>query len=394
MTRVTVKEENNRTENQLYIAFELSESKWKLAMGTGGNPRRVTIEAGNLEALEEEITKAKAKFRLSGEVMIVSCYEAGRDGFWLHRYLESRGIRNQVIDPSSLEVNRRKRRSKTDRIDVEKMYRALVRYDRGEKGVFSVVRVPTVEQEDERRITREIERLQVEATAHSNRIRSLLVTEGIRIKKIRWLPAVLDTVRTWNGSELGPHLKAELLREHERWMLTEGQINGLRKELSAQVKAAKEANFRGSSATASTGGEVSNGQKVLALMGLCGVGERSAWPLVLEFFFKQFTNRREVGAAAGLVGSPYASGRMEHEQGISKAGNGRVRRIMVELSWCWLRYQPESEITCWFNERFGGNGRRMRRIGIVGVARRLLITLWRYLEFGVVPEGVKLKAAA
>jgi transposase len=372
------------------MAFELSEAKWKLAFGDGGNPRLVTIESRRLDLLEKELGKTKTKLGMAEGVEVVSCYEAGRDGFWLHRYLESRGVKSLVIDPASLEVNRRMRRPKTDRLDVQRIYRSLVRHDREEAGVFSVVRVPSVAQEDSRRVTREIERLQGEATAHSNRVRSLLITQGIATATIARLPSVVDTLRTWDGAGLGENLKAEIMREHERWRLAQVQIKELRQKQSTLLKeATKEEKI--APLTAPKAGAV---EKVLMLMTLCGIGDRSAWPLVQEFFYKRFANRREVGAAAGLVGSPFASGTTEKEQGISKAGNKRVRRIMIELAWCWTRFQPASEITAWFNARFAEGGKRLRRVGIVGVARRLLIALWRYLEHGVVPAGARLKEIA
>lgn len=383
MTQVTLREESNEKTARLYMAFELSEAKWKLAFGDGGNPRLVTIESRRLDLLEKEIGKAKDKLGMMGRVDVVSSYEAGRDGFWLHRHLESRGVKSLVIDPASLEVNRRKRRAKTDRLDVQKIYRSLVRHDSGDAGVFSVVRVPSAAQEDERRVTREIERLQVESTAHSNRVRSLLITQGIATTVISKLPAIVDSLRTWDGAALGENLKAEIMREHGRWRLAQQQLKELRQKQSVFLKEASKQEKKAGSV-----------EKVLMLMMLCGIGNRSAWPLVQEFFYKRFTNRREVGAAAGLVGSPFASGATEKEQGISKAGNKRVRRIMIELAWCWTRFQPESEITAWFNARFAEGGKRLRRVGIVGVARRLLIALWRYLEHGVVPAGVKLKAIA
>jgi transposase len=390
MTRVTPRNESNEETVRLYMAFELSEANWKLAFGDGGNPRLVTIESRRLDLLERELSKAKAKLGMPEDVAVVSCYEAGRDGFWLHRYLESRGVQSLVIDPASLEVNRRMRRAKTDRLDVQKIYQSLLRHDRGEKGVFSVVRVPTVAQEDERRVTREIERLQGESTAHSNRVRSLLVTQGISTVEIAKLPKVVESLRTWEGAALGENLKAELMRENERWRMAQAQLKELRKRQSLLLKEASKRERGKESPHAEKIADAVG--KVLMLMTLCGVGDRSAWPLVREFLYKRFSNRREVGAAAGLVGSPFTSGTMEKEQGISKAGNKRVRRIMIELAWCWIRFQPGSEITLWFNARFAEGGKRLRRVGIVGVARRLLVALWRYVEHGVVPAGAKLKA--
>lgn len=388
MNRTTLQKQDSGNEQVLYMAFELSDSNWKLAFGSGGNPRIIQIPARDLKRLSEEIAKAKKRFGLPDGARVVSCYEAGRDGFWIHRYMLSAGVQNIVVDSSSIEVNRRKRRAKTDRIDAEKLYRMLVRHDRGEKGVWSVVRVPSREDEDERRTHRELERLQKERGAHGNRIKSLLVTQGIVAEVNRNLPELLESARLWDGSPLSPQLKAEIEREYSRMKEVDRQIREIRKEQRDTVKAAKEEKEALPSA--------SQGHKVQMVMGLTclqGIGERSAWPLVYEFLWREFANRREVAGAAGLVGTPYDSGGSVREQGISKAGSKRIRRLMVELSWCWLRYQPDSAITVWFNKRFANGGKRMRRIGIVGVARRLLIALWKYARFGEMPDGARFKEA-
>ena len=371
----------------LYMSFELSHNKWKLAFGTGGNPRIVQIDARDLKRLGDEIVKAKRKFGLAPESKVICCYEAGRDGFWIHRYLESIGHKNLVVDSSSIEVNRRKRRAKTDRIDAGKLYTMLVRHIRGEKHVWSVVRVPSRQDEDERRQHRETSRLQKEMGAHNNRIKSLLVTQGIVADVNQELPKLLEEAVLWDGSHLSEQLKSELLREYARWEIAREQLHTIRKEQHEQIKAAQK---QGGDPKSS---EVEKKlQMVVQLMLLCGIGERSAWPLVYEFLWRDFENRRQVGSAAGLCGTPYDSGESTREQGISKAGNKCIRSLMVELSWFWLRYQPESTLTKWFNERFGHGGKRMRRIGIVAVARKLLITLWRYSKFGEIPEGARFKS--
>jgi transposase len=386
MTQTTLQEQHTGNEQVLYMALELANKTWKLAFGSWGNPRVIEIPARDIERLKEEIAKAKKRFGLPQEARVVSCYEAGRDGFWIHRYLHLVGIDNIVVDSSSIEVNRRKRRAKTDRIDVRKLYTMLVRHDRGEKGVWSVVRVPNREDEDERRTHREIERLQKERGAHSSRIKSLLVTQGIVAKVNRDLPELLENVRLWDGSPLSPQLKAEIRREFSRMEEVDRQIKEIRGQQRDMLKAAKEE--KEASPLASPLKKV---EMVLGLTYLRGIGERSAWPLIYEFLWRDFGNRREVASAAGLVGTPYDSGGSVREQGISKAGNKRIRRLSVELGWYWLRYQPESAITVWFNKRFGQGGKRMRRIGIIGVARRLLIALWKYVKFGQVPEGAQLK---
>lgn len=255
----------------------------------------------------------------------------------------------------------------------------LARHHCGEQGVWSVVRVPSVKAEDDRRVTREQDRLQKEIGGHCSRIKSLLVLHGIVAKISRKLPTLLNQIRLADGSELGPNLKAEILREFERWELAKRQMSELLNAQRSQVREAKK----------DTGGtnRENNAHKAMSLMALRGIGERSAWPLVNDFLWRDFNNRREVGQAVGLCGTPYDSGNSVREQGISKAGSKRIRKLMVELSWCWLRHQPESAITKWFNERFADGGRRMRRIGIVAVARRLLIALWQFSKNGVIPEG-------
>lgn len=385
MTRTALERQNNSIEQCLYMAMELSHTKWKLAFGTGGNPRIIQVPARDLSRLDKEIAKAKNRFNLPDDAPVVSCYEAGRDGFWIHRYLLSIEVENMVVDSSSIEVSRRKRRAKTDRIDASKLYTMMLRHYGGEKHMWSVVRVPSRADEDERRTHRELERLQKERCAHNNRIKSLLVTQGIVADVNRRLPVLLEQVRLWDGTPLSAQLKSELEREYWRLVEIDRQILEIRKEQRAQVKAAKERDC-----SSSVIGE-DKLQMVNTLMLLRGVGERTSWPLVYEYLWRDFANRREVGGAAGLCGTPYDSGGSVREQGISKAGNKRIRRLMVELSWCWLRHQPDSAITLWFNERFAGGGKRMRRIGIVGVARRLLIALWRYARFGEVPKGAKFK---
>jgi transposase len=317
----------------------------------------------------------------------VSCYEAGRDGFWLHRFLVSQDIESLVVDSSSIEVPRRKRRVKTDRVDVGKLYKLLLRHQGGEPDVLSVVRVPSDRDEDDRRVHRELQRLQKERTQHSNRIRSLLVTHGIVTTVDRRFLEVLEAARRWDGTEVRERLKEELLREYSRWVLVDDQIRKLRQQQRQALKSASTGQMK----TVEDASRQRKLQDVQTLVQLCGIADRSAWPLAHEFFWRDFANRREVGGAAGLTGTPWNSGGDEREQGISKSGNKRVRHLMVELSWCWLRHQPDSAITQWFNKRFAHGSKRMRKIGIVAVARRLLIALWRYLRQGVVPAGARLK---
>ncbi len=354
------------------MAFELGEKNWKLALGDGvRGPSRYTVAAGDRAALLEYIAKAKARLGLTPEASVHSCYEAGRDGFWLHRWLVAQGIDNIVVDSSSIEVNRRARRAKTDRLDGDKLLSMLIRYHADEPRVWSVVRVPTPEQEDARRAHRELGRLGHERTAHINRIRALLVLHNLRVKYVggrlwrRW----------WTGhaQELAPGVRAEIERESERLLLVKKQMDTI------------EATQRQAMA-------IGTEPQVAGLAQLRGIGMSSGWVLAKELFgWRRFRNRREVAGCLGLTPSPYASGESETEQGISKAGNRRVRTLMVELAWSWLRYQPQSELSQWFNRRFAGGGKRLRRIGIVALARRLAIALWRYLEHGLIPQGAQLK---
>ena len=360
----------------LFMALELSDKKWKLALSDGNKRRIVTIAAGDLVALGEAGAKAKARFGMPGGVPIVSCYEAGRDGFWLHRYLVHCDVANVVVDASSIEVNRRARRAKTDRVDVEQLLRLLIRYHHGEKRVWSVVHVPSVEEEDARRLHRELERLKKERTGHRNRIQALLVSQGVRLQPRHDLLERLEAARLWDGSALPPDLQAEVRREEARLRSVDEQVRALEAEQARRLEAA---------ATPCH-------QQVAQLMRLRGIGLTSAWVFVMEYFgWRQFHNRKEVAALAGLTPMPYASGDSARDQGISKAGNRRIRTLMIQIAWGWLRYQPHSALSVWFNTRFALGGKRMRRIGIVALARRLLIALWRYVQSGAIPEGASLK---
>jgi transposase len=356
----------------LYMALELSDKRWKVALSAGGmKVRRYEVEGGACAELLQVVEKAKQRFGLVGQVKVVSCYEAGRDGFWVHRFLTEAGIDNKVVDSSSIEVNRRRRRAKTDRLDASKLLSMLVRHGQGEAGVWQVLRVPTRAEEDARRTPRELERLKRECTAHTNRIGALLALQGLRVKHIggRGWAERLQGYR----ARLGAQGAAELERESARLMLVKRQMREIQALQLELLQGAR-------------------GVEVLRLARLAGIGVRSAWTLFYEFFWRRFNNRREVGSCAGLTGTPYQSGESSREQGISKAGNKRIRWLMVELGWSWLRYQPQSELSRWYARRFAGGGARLRRIGIVALARRLLIAIWRYLEQGVIPAGARLKA--
>ncbi|GAB7540499.1 IS110 family RNA-guided transposase [Cupriavidus sp. 8B] len=364
--------QNTTITGWLYMAFELGDKSWKLSLGDGvRGPSRHTLLAGDLNAVLQVITKAKARCGLAPLAPVRSCYEAGRDGFWLHRWLAGQGIANLVVDSASIEVNRRARRAKTDRVDGDKLLSMLMRYYAGERRLWAVARVPTPQQEDERRLHRELGRLRLERTSHSNRIRSLLVLHNLRVAHIG--------DRSWNhwwndhGSQLPAGLAAEIEREVARLALVVTQIKTIETQ---QYKAVK-------------GGA----QPAIALLArLSGIGVGSAWLLIKEMFgWRRFHNRREVAGCLGLAPTPYSSGESQVEQGISKAGNKRSRWLMIELAWSWLRYQPTSQLTQWFNQRFAPGSKRMRRVGIVALARRLAIALWRYLEYGEIPPGASLK---
>ena len=359
--------------SELYLAFELGNKSWKLSLGDGARgPSRYTVGAGDTAAVLECIVKTKTRCGLAPEAQVHSCYEAGRDGFWLHRWLSAQGIDNVVVDSASIDVNRRARRAKTDRLDADKLLGMLMRYAAGERRVWSVVRVPTPEQEDARRAHRELGRLVQERTGHINRIRGLLVLYNLRVKYV--------SGRQWqhwwasHQGELLPGVRAEIERESARLSLVQGQMHAIEDQQRQAVETAGE-------------------PQVARLMRLGAIGMRSAWVLVKELFgWRDFRNRREVAGCLGLTPTPYDSGQSEIEQGISKAGNRRVRALLVELAWGWLRLQPASVLSRWFTKRFANGGKRMRRIGIVALARRLAIALWRYLQDGLIPQGARLKA--
>jgi transposase len=364
----------------LYVAFELSSSTWKIACSDGNKLRHVTVPAGDLDQVQRALIAAKRHFGLGDKVHTVSCYEAGRDGFWLHRYLHSCGIDNVVVDSASLEVNRRLRRAKTDRVDAGKLLSMLIRYHGGERQLWKVVRVPSREDEDARHLHRELEALKSERTRHRNRIHGILIQQGLRVRNpsTKKLVKELDLMRTWDGRELPAEMKVRLARVHERLRMVEEQIKSLAKEKTERLK---EENVRMA--------------QVAQLLRLPGIGPVSSWTFVMEFFgWLRFQNRQEVAALAGLTPTPYDIGNRLREQGISKAGNRRVRTLAIEIAWAWLRYQPRSKLSRWFLERFASGGSRMRRIGIVALARRLLIDLWRFLEYGMVPEGAQVRPLA
>jgi transposase len=386
MTQKTTQRQFTESSSVLYMAFELSSKNWKIGFSTGfgQKPRIRTVTARDLNVLKTEIKLAKKRFHLPEGCKVVSCYEAGRDGFWLHRFLTAEGIENFVVDSASIEVNRRRRRAKTDRLDVGSLLRMLMRYCLGEHKVWSVVQVPSVEDEDRRQPHRELSALEKEKNRTSNRIRGLLATQGIQLPGRADISAgELESLRMWDGSQLPDGLKTRIGRECAHLVFLKEQILTLKRERKNALRSKKEAEA------------APDKEMMQQLQKLRAIGPVGAWILVREMFgWRQFKNRRQVGSLSGLTPSPYNSGETSYDQGISKAGIQPVRKIAIELAWCWVRFQPKSKLACWFNERFADAGKKARKVGIVAVARRLLIALWRYLETGVLPEGAELKATA
>jgi transposase len=379
-TTATHNTHDTTPERVLFVAFELSEKAWKLGFttGHGQKPRERGVAARHQARLLQEVAQAKKRFGLPESAPVVSCYEAGREGFWLHRFLQAQGITNYVVDSSSIEVNRRKRRAKSDGLDVRKLLSMLMRYESGEREVWRVVHVPSVEAEDQRHLHRDLETLKQERASTTTRIKGLLSSQGIRLTSLSKLPEQLETLRLWDGSPIPSGLRRRLLRVYAHHEFLSEQIAALEAERRALLQSSSEASI----------------EQVRQLMQLKGIGINGSWLLVMEFFaWRELKTRREVGGLAGLTPTPYQSGESAREQGITKSGNRHVRWMTTELAWSWLRYQPESALSCWFRERFGGGGKRLRRIGIVAVARKLLIALWRFLKTGVIPEGAALKEA-
>ena len=365
------------------IAIELSKASWVVGVQTplSNKTSQYRLTAGDWKSLLKLIERIRQQVgrELGRAVEVISCYEAGYDGFWLHRRLEAHGVRNYVLDPASLLVNRRARRAKTDRIDVERMLRALGRYLRGEPDACSVVRVPSVEQEDARRLHRERHRLIQERVQHVNRIKGLCATQGIYdyepLRSDR--KAQFEGLRTGDGRTLPARLKAEIIRELQRLELVLKMIAEIEAERDAIITEAAPRHL--------------NAGKIKALANVRSIGPEFSTTLVGEVFYRSFTNQRQIGSYVGLAPSPFSSGSTDRDQGISKAGNPKARSTMIELAWMWLRYQPDSTLSIAFRQRVGDRKGRVRRIAIVALARKLLVALWRYLETGLVPAGAVFK---
>ena len=378
-TAVTRKAEGSRSEGVLHMALELSEKKWTVAFttGLGQKPRIRQVRGRDLEMLAFEVAKAKRRFGLEAETRVVSCYESGMDGFWVHRALVEAGIENVVVDSSSIDTKRRGRHAKTDRLDASALVSKLVEYCAGNKKIWSVVHVPPEEAEDERHNARELRRLRDEQTALRNTIKGLLKTQGIRLDRVsRDFAVRIAELRRWNDTPLGSELQAQLMRLFERLQLAWRQI--------------REIELRRTELLAGTTNAAQAARRLLALRAL---GETSSWMLATELYgWRNFRNRRQVGGLLGLVSLPWRSGDDAYDQSISRAGPTRVRASLIELAWLWVRYQPTSTLTRWFQAKYAGGGKRLRRIGIVALARRLAVELWRFLHTGALPEGALTKA--
>jgi transposase len=366
------------------MALELSSTKWKLGFADqlGRNPRVRSIRAGDFEALSVEIEAARNAFKLDSDAPVVSCYEAGRDGFWIHRCLVAMDIESHVVEPASIQVNRKKRRAKTDRIDAQMIVLALVRFKAGDRFACRMIRIPDAESEDSRQLNREMRTIKNERTAHTNRIKGLLATQGPKKIAIdRHFLTQLESYRTAEGKTLGAKFEARLTREFERLALATEQIRSLQMQQAAMIRqVAKE-------------GEHCSRTAIVAehLCSLSGIGPVTAWTLSTEIFsWRDIANRRQLAALVGLVPTPHASGDEEREQGISKSGRGELRVLMIEIAWGWLMFQPDSELSKWYQRRFNDGTKRNRKIGIVALARKLLVALGKYVRGGEIPEGAKM----
>jgi transposase len=369
----------------VFVAIEVSKQTWLVAGYTpsDGRTARHKIRGGDVETLLSIIARLCQKERRATgrSVRTICCHEAGYQGFWLHRRLAAVGIESYLIDATSLQVNRRARRAKTDAIDVEALLRTIIAYCRGERTICRMVRVPSIADEDAKRTHRERKRLVKERTGHINRIKALLALHGISTYE----PTKADRrqrlqeVVTSDGQRLPPRLHREISREIDRLELVLdhlAEVEAERDELPYDVAACN-----------------GNAAMIKQLMSLKGIGPETATILGRELFYRDFANRKAVAGYAGLTPSPYMSGALRRDQGISKAGNAFVRTAMIELAWLWLRHQPDSALSQWFRERVGTTKGRLRRIAIVALARKLLVALWRFVSTGLIPTGAALKSA-
>lgn len=389
MARTARQDVTTEVRPTLYVALELSKDTWKLAFTTSrvAKARIRDVPARDQRAFLEKVRTAKERNGLSPDAPVLSCYEAGRDGFWIHRFLEANGIANLVVDPASIEVDRRSRRAKTDRIDAQKLVRLLARHGDGED-VLRVVCVPPLKAEDERLLPRQLWTLKRKRVRTGNQIRAALFLHGVDMDPRKGnfaeqeFLSKLEHARQWDGSPMPSELVSVVRMHWEDFALITRQIKTLEQRQRELLRMARTEGAKPPAAHA----------KAAKLTQLRGIGDVGALILVTEFFgWRQFGNRKEIAALAGLTGTPHQSGKSDKDQGISKAGNPRVRRLMVELAWLWLRWQPNSRTTIWFHEHVGKGGSRSKRKAIVAVARKLLVELWHFAEHDVIPDGAVLK---
>jgi transposase len=363
----------------LYLSFELAEREWKLAFACelGQRPRHRTVRARDFTQVLAEVAATQAHWGLAPATVVRSCYEAGREGFWLHRALVAHGVQNVVVDAASIEVNRRLRRAKADRLDNEKLVEMLLRYHAGERRVWHVVHVPSEAAEDRRHLERERATLLAEQTRLRNRFQGLLANQGVSVPVRGDVAAALARVRRWDGSPLPAGCRQRCEREWARLETVAAALRALEQERRTALAS--------DSATARCAQQLAQ---------VRAVGETIAWTWATELFaWRAFRNGREVGSLLGLTPTPSQSGGTHRELGIAKHGNPRLRALAVEAAWFWLRYQPQSALSQWYQRRFGGGSPRLRRIGIVALARKLVIALWRWVTFDELPAGAVLKSA-
>lgn len=368
----------------IFVSLELSRSTWlitSLSPGGGEKMSKHSVRGGDTAELLDRFAqiqeKARARTGRSFEIVVIQ--EAGLDGFWIHRVLQSEGIESHVVDPASIATSRRRRRAKTDRIDGEALVRALLAYKRGEPRVCAMVKAPTPQEEDRRRLCRERKVLIAEQVKHVNRIKGLLFSQGISgyepLRRNRW--ARLEELQTGDGRLLPKHLKAQIRRELDRLELLLKQIKAVEDERDALLAVA----------------ETTAPAPAAILLNIKGIGPEFAAVLWSEGLFRHFDNRRQLAAYAGLAPTPWQSGAVDREQGVSKSGNPRLRTTLIQLAWLWLRHQPKSALTQWFVERVKRNGGRLKKTTIVALARKLLVALWKYVTTGVLIEGAAMKTA-
>ena len=383
----------NAEDSTLYVAIEISGMSWVVGVKNPFSEKigLHSLAPADVEALRDLIEKqrAKAERALDQDVRALCCYEAGYEGFWLERWLQKEmSVETVVLDPASLLVNRKAKQRKTDRIDAKKMVRALLAHDRGDAAVLSQVRVPSVEEEDRKRLHRERQRLVKARTSLTNSIKGLLKLHGVfdLDPRARGFDKKFSGVVTAYGSPFPPRARQEIERLKERLTLVQRQIAEVEAERDAVVQAGADVPI----ADVPEGSEEQAAAKIAALTRLKSVGENDATVLVHEIFYRGFRNRRELASWAGLTPTPWASGDTQRDQGISRDGPAWIRAQLIQLAWRWLRYQPESALSTWFEERTAGSRGRMRKVMVVALARKLLIALWRFAETGLVPTGAKL----